>query len=84
MKGMREAVLLAHEFSPLPLQLKNCFASGKAEEHRVNHPAHPPAPEGCSWSTGELNTVPPSWKKGTLYAHVCKNSGLGSPRQKIL
>ncbi|XP_052650883.1 uncharacterized protein LOC128145174 [Harpia harpyja] len=77
-KGMRGAVLLAHEFSPLPLQLKNCFASGKAEEHCVNHPAHPPAPEGCSWSTGELNTIPPNWKRGTLSAHVCRNSRLGS------
>lgn len=75
---MRGPGFFAQEFSPLSLQLKNCPACRKAEEHRVNHPAYLPALEGCSWSTGELSTIPPNWKRGTLSAHVCGDSTLGS------
>jgi len=73
---MRETVLL--EFCDCPPQLKNSSPCWKAEEHRVNHPAQLPAPEGCFWSTGELNTVPPNWKRGTLSAPICGNLPLGS------
>lgn len=66
-KCVRGAVLFAQEFSTLCLQRKDCSACRKAEEHCETHLVHLPAPEGCSWRTGEFcNILPIHWKSGSL------------------
>lgn len=63
---MRSSFICTRVFSTLCLQLKDCSACRKAEEHREIHLVHLPAPEGCSWRTGEFCNVLSDWKSGTL------------------
>lgn len=65
-----------HKSSPLCLQLKDCSACRKAEEHCETHLLHLPAPEGCSWRTGEFCSILPDWKSGTL-SDPCRISVVG-------
>lgn len=75
-KCTKGAVLFPQEFSTLCLQLKDCSASRKAEEHCETHLVHLTAPEGCSWRTGEFCNILPDWKSGTL-SDPCRVSMAG-------